>query len=41
MVMSVDGLHLCEECGGEFPHREMAGEFCRQCRAQLGDDDGE
>jgi len=39
MVMSLDGLHVCEECGDEFPKREMAGEFCRHCRAQLSEDE--
>lgn len=38
MVMSLDGLHVCEECGDEFPKREMDGEFCRTCRAQFTED---
>lgn len=39
MVKSLDGLHLCEECGDEFAPRDMRGPICRDCHDTLGDDD--
>lgn len=39
MVRSLDGLHLCEECGEEFERRDMVGVICRHCHDSLGDDD--
>lgn len=39
MVRSLDGLHLCEECGDEFARRDMIGVLCRNCFELLGDDD--
>lgn len=39
MVKSLDGLHLCEECGQEFHRRDMVGVLCRDCHDSLGDDE--
>ncbi len=38
MVMSLDGLHVCEACGDEFPLRAMDGAFCQACRTDMEDE---